>query len=499
MVNSFLNKITMYSLMMYYLLFLVAIASILSFFKVLLYNPLDILLNAFYLVVVCKLANFIFAKIFKVKTNPESSIISGLILSLIIGPVSPLSNPILPTAAGILAMASKYLVVWKGRHIFNPAAFGAVAVAILLNQGASWWVGSMQMASFILLGGLLILKKIKRFEMVGTFFAAMTILFVAIAILDGEPFNLFTWLQNHLSFLLVSPLAFFTLVMFTEPLTTPFKKINQIIYAILIAVLFFILGVLPYPLEASLLTGNIFAFLVNKSFRQVLTLKKKEQLSKDVIGFWFEPWKKFDFKPGQYLEWMLSHPKPDNRGVRRFFSIASSPTENLVLLASKFYEKPSTFKQALAKLEPGDEIVVSDLQGEFTMPDDTNQKLVLIAGGIGVTPFRSMAKWMIDQGESRDVVLLHSNKTKEDIVFRDIFERAEKLGFKTIYVNTDTDGYIDENVISEKVPDYKDRKFYVSGPEPMVEAFEKMLYKMGIAKKNVKRDYFEGYSETHQK
>lgn len=474
---------SMYRLMLYYLLTLVVVAAILSFLKLLPYNGVDILLSAFYLVSICKLSNYIFARILKVKTNAESSIITGFILSLIFGPVPLLTNLIPLTAAPILAMASKYLITFRGRHIFNPAAFGALVSAMFLNQGASWWISGYSIAPFILLGGLLILKKIRRLEMVLVFL----ILYII-----SNPQNIFS-LAN-------SPILFFALVMLVEPLTSPFKRSHQILYAALIAISFYLLGnFISYPLEVSLLIGNIFAFLVNKSFRQVLVLKKKEKLSKDVTGFWFEPFKKFDFKPGQFLEWTLSHPKPDNKGIRRFFTIASSPTENLILLATKFYAKPSTFKQALSKMEVGDEIIALDLGGEFTLPEKLDTKLVLIAGGIGITPFRAQIKYMIDNRENRDIVLLHSNKIKEDIVFEDVFKKAGQFGVKTVYINTDEDGYIDERKIKEKVPDWKDRMFYISGPEPMVEAFEKFLYKMGVSRNQIKRDYFSGYTETHQK
>ncbi len=228
-----------------------------------------------------------------------------------------------------------------------------------------------------------------------------------------------------------------------------------------------------------------------------MILKEKKQLTKDVIAFKFEPSRNFQFKPGQFLEWTLSHPKPDNRGVRRFFTISSSPTENFVMLTSKFYEKPSTFKQALQKLEPGQEIVISGLGGDFTMPDDTSKKLVFIAGGIGVTPFRSMIKFMVDKKEKRDIIMLYSNKTAGDIVFKDLFDKANDFGLGTVYVNTDVNGYIDAAVIRKQVPDFAERIFYVSGPEPMVEAFVNMLKGMGVA--GIKRDYFPGYTETHQK
>ncbi len=501
-VTSFLNRVTMYWLMMYFLIVLVAVAAVESFLGILPYNPLDILLEAFYLVVVCRIVNEILARILKAKTNPESPIITGLILSLIIGPINWIPafagmtegisgitrNILLLTAVSVLAMVSKYLIAFRKRHIFNPAAFGALAVGLLLHQGASWWIGSLQTFPFLLIGGLLILKKIRRFELVGVF------LLIEIA-------TLILFARNDIvGLLLSSPLLFFTFVMLVEPQTSPLRLRPQILYAILVAAFFYIFGNglgFPYPLEAALLVGNLFSYLACRSFRLTMILKEKKQLTKDVIAFKFEPSRNFQFKPGQFLEWTLSHPKPDSRGVRRFFTISSSPTENFIMLASKFYEKPSTFKQALQKLEVGQEIVISGLRGDFSLPDDKSKKLVFIAGGIGVTPFRSMVKYLVDKKEKRDILMLYSNKTATDIVFKDLFDKANDFGLGTVYANTDVDGYIDEAVIRKQVPDFAQRIFYVSGPEPMVEAFVNMLKGLGVA--GIKRDYFPGYTETHQK
>lgn len=484
--------------MLYFLLLLVVVAAGMSFLGILPYKGVDILIQALFLVTVCKVVNNILAAIFKAKTNPESPLITGFILSLIIGPTPLLSGFIPLTAVAVLAMASKYMIAWRARHIFNPAAFGVLAVALLLNQGASWWIGSLQTFPFVLLGGLLVLKKIRRWEMVGAFLLLEIATLAALA------------RDDVFGSLLRSPILFFALVMLVEPLTSPTTKKMQILYGLLVAVFTFIISKLfsevYYGLELSLLLGNIFSYIVSRSFRQVMVLKEKKQLTKDVIAFLFEPTRNFQFRAGQFLEWTLSHSNPDSRGVRRFFTISSSPTEDFVMLTSKFYEKPSTYKQALQKLEPGDEIVISGLGGEFTLPEDPStpfgrsgqvKKLAFIAGGIGVTPFRSMVKWMLDNNEKRDVMILYSNKTEGDIEFRDIFDKAEKVGVSTIYVNTDKDGYIDAQMLRKQIPDYKERTFYVSGPEPMVEAFEGMLKGMGVA--GIKRDYFPGYTETHQK
>ena len=505
-INSLLNHITMYRLMLYFLILLVGVATVESALGILPYNPAEILFGVLYLAAICWLSNKILAAIFRVKTNPESAFITGLILSLIIGPANWIpafagmaSNLLFLPAAGALAMVSKYLIAWKGRHIFNPAAFGVVGTAILLQQGASWWIGSPSMFPVLFLGGLLILRKLRRFTEVIVFIISMILIrFILNPFLTLSVFSVPT-LFELTQYLVVSPIVFFAAIMLIEPQTSPLQSKYQILYAIIVAIFFYIFGNnlgVPYPLELALLGGNIFSYMVSKSFRQVMVLKEKKRLTEDVIAFLFEPSRKFQFKAGQFLEWTLAHPNPDNRGVRRFFTISSSPAEDFVMLTSKFYEKPSTYKQALQKLEPGDEIVISGLGGEFTMPSDKSKKLVFIAGGIGVTPFRSMVKWIIDNNEKRDVVILYSNKTEGDIVFKEIFEKGEKVGVSTIYVNTDKDGYIDAEMIRNQVSDYRERMFYIAGPESMVEAFEGMLKGMGVA--GIKKDYFPGYTETHQ-
>ena len=135
---------------------------------------------------------------------------------------------------------------------------------------------------------------------------------------------------------------------------------------------------------------------------------------------------KLKFKPGQYLEWTLPHEKIDNRGMRRYFTIASSPTEKDMIMGVKFYDKPSSYKQSLISLENQGIVVASQLAGDFTLPKDKNKKLIFIAGGIGVTPFRSMIKYLIDNNEKRDIVIFYSNKSFADIAYKEIFDEAAK-------------------------------------------------------------------------
>jgi ferredoxin-NADP reductase len=200
-----------------------------------------------------------------------------------------------------------------------------------------------------------------------------------------------------------------------------------------------------------------------------------------------------NFTPGQYLEWTYPHKHPDSRGVRRYFSLSSSPKEKLVKITMKISDKPSSFKKSLSAIKPGSEVLAGSPKGEFLLPERRDEPLAFIAGGIGITPFVSMLKSMVESGETRDIILLYANRNNSDIAFKDILEKAKQLGVKTIFINTEKDGHINQNMIEQNIPDYPKRVFYISGPAPMVTAIQKMLKQMKIRK--IKTDFFPGYED----
>ena len=253
--------------------------------------------------------------------------------------------------------------------------------------------------------------------------------------------------------------------------------------------------------ETALVLGNIFAFLVGFRRRLVLTFLEKSQIANGVYELKFNLNKKFAYLPGQYLEWTLSHNKPDSRGVRRYFTIASSPTEDTVRLGIKINkEKSSSFKKTLMDLENGSKINAGQLGGDFVLPENKSEKLVFIAGGIGITPFRSIVKYLIDKKEKRDIVLFYCASDVSDLVYRDLFESAKSIGLKTHYVCTrppqgwkGKTGRIDEEMIKEEVLDFSVRTFYLSGPSAMVDGYKKLLKSLGIKPQKIVTDYFPGY------
>ncbi|KKT81343.1 MAG: Oxidoreductase FAD/NAD(P)-binding domain protein [Microgenomates group bacterium GW2011_GWC1_44_9] len=499
--DDFLNSITMYRLAVYGLLTILAYAVILAFWGALFFTGPQLILSSGVLYLTCVSSNYLLSRLFKAQTNVESSTITALILSLILSPFTKPSEIFFLVLAGVLAMGSKYLLASNGKHIFNPAAI-SLLILNLFGVGLSvWWVGSSIMLPVVSIVGLLIVRKLRRGHLFITFVVFAIIMILLTGINHG-------FAPKDLSVQLLTswPVFYFGTIMLTEPMTTPPTKIPRLVYGAIVGLFFgasFRVGPIFSSPEFALVVGNLFSFLVGFKRRIVFTLESKVQLSPDTIEFVFIPNKEFSFLPGQYVEWTLQHKRPDSRGNRRYFTIASSPTEELVRICSKFSDKSSSFKKALKVLKVGDGIVGSQLDGEFVLPEDPDVKMVFIAGGVGITPFRSMIRSLLDTGQQRWMILFYVNKLEDDIVYKEVFDEGKAAGLKTVYTLTDIVkvsekwrgkvGYIDENMIKEEVPDYEDRVYYLSGPNMMVDLYKKLLMDMGIKQSEIKTDYFPGY------
>ena len=377
-IDALLNKVTMYRAILYFLTGLYVISIALCLFRLLPYNPFDFLFSGVYLITLCYLANQCFAYLFKVKPNIESQFITGFILILIIGPTPFFENLLFLTLVAILAMGSKYLIAINKQHIFNPAAFAVVATGIILNQGASWWAGSIYLLPFILVGGLLIVRKTERFNMVLAFLLSSTIFLLLFQRVPLEPKAIMDYLINPGT-------LFFTFVMLTEPITSPAHKKLRLYFGVVTGVtmvLFQTFLTVFYSMELALLVANALGRIAHFSKRYHLILKEKREIGAGIWEFLFTPAQTINYIPGQYLEWSLVHPNSDSRGVRRYFSIASSPTEKEVRIAVKVPEKASSFKHALTALRPGDGLYATNLEGEFVLQKDMTTPYVFIAGGI---------------------------------------------------------------------------------------------------------------------
>jgi ferredoxin-NADP reductase/Na+-translocating ferredoxin:NAD+ oxidoreductase RnfD subunit len=477
-IDDFLNNITMYRLILYFLILLGAVGLIYSIAGVLPFDPINYVFSFTFLLVVAGIANKVFSKVYEAHANTESWIISALILGLIIAPPKSLHDVIFLGWAAVLMVTSKFVLTLGKKHIFNPVAISVAITAFAIGASADWWVGVSSMLPIVAIGGFLIIRKIKRWDLVLSFL-------VVALILIGPA----RWVRSVSD----TPLIFFAAVMLTEPLTTPPTKTLRILYGALVGLLFapqVHLGSIYTTPELALIIGNIFSYIVSPKYKLVLTLKEKIRIAPDLYDFVFISDKKINFTPGQYMEWTLEHAKPDNRGNRRYLSLASSPTEKEVRIGVKVGYPPSSFKKGLVNLTLGQKIVAGQLIGDFTLPKDKNKKLVFIAGGIGITPFRSMIKYLIDTNQRRDVILMYSAK-EGDFAYKDVFDQARsQLGIKTYY----NVGRFEENFILREVSDYKNRIFFLSGPKALVDGFTAALRDLKVPYSQIKTDYFPGFA-----
>ncbi len=501
-IDNLINKITMYRLVLYYLMVLIITSALLGSFSFIPINPIELVLSTVYLIAISFVTQKVFIYIFKAPTNLESVYITAIILALIVTPAHTVNDFVFLTLAAILAVSSKFILAIGKKHIFNPAAIAVTITALVFGHGASWWIGNIYTTPIILLGGLLIARKLRKGDLVFTFMLVVAAISSMLSIAKGEnPIIILNIIFLH------SSLFFFAFVMLTEPTTTPPNKKLRVAYGSLAGFLFlsqiYTRSIFATP-EFALLVVNIFSYLSGPKEKLIMNLFEKFQIAPDIWDFIFVPNQKINFRPGQFLEWTLPHKSPDSRGNRRYFTIASSPTENALRLGVKFTSDGSSFKKALLTMDEHSLIVGGQRGGEFTLPKNKHQKCVFIAGGIGITPFRSMIKYLIDTKEQRPIIVMYANKTPDSIVYKDIFEEAQtKLGIKTVYAVTDTTnlknwkgqiGRIDAKMIRQEVPDFIDRIFYLSGPHSMVVVFEETLKEMGVRSGNVKKDYFPGYA-----
>jgi glycine betaine catabolism B len=486
-IDRILNHITMYRMVLYYVAGLLAIAFGLGFSGVVPVEPTALAFSVVLITAVCWLTNRLLALLFRVPVNAESVYITALILALLLPPVTATN---LMGVAGLalasaVAIASKFLIAVGRKHIFNPVAIGVVASAYLLDQPATWWVGgNLLLLPFVLIGGLLVTRKVQRFDMVGTYILAN----LAVTAATTSPGMYGEALKQSI---LYSPLLFAGFAMLTEPLTAAHAKWPRLVYGVIVGALSspnIHIGDFYLTPEIAFLAGNAFAFTVSPKRRTKFTLLRIEKIAAGCLDFVFRPDRPLAFQPGQYLDWTMSVRGSDDRGNRRPFTIASAPSEDDIRIGVKFYPGASAFKHSLRAMKPGDFIYGSHLAGTFTLPRNPTTKLVFIAGGIGVTPFRSMLSELVET---------------EEIAYGGLLDRAEReLGIRTVYAVAESKvsrsnvypGFIDAALIKREIPDFRDRTYYVSGPRVMVVRFQNILRDLGVSRSRIKVDFFPGFA-----
>ena len=260
-IDSYLTRITIFRMVLYYLICLVAAAIGFSVIGILRYDPIILTLSVLFLVFFSGFVNDLLGRFFSAAVRFESVYITALILALILPPVRVVSDFLIYGLIVIVAMSSKYIFAIRNKHIFNPAAIAVFISSLVLNFPATWWVGTTAMAPFVFIGGLLVVRKLRREKMVLSFLITAFVFSFIFAGFTGA--NMFTYAEK---IVFHSSLLFLAFAMLTDPITSPHTPSLQVWFGIIVGFLFtpqLRVGNLYTTPELALLIGNIFSFFVS--------------------------------------------------------------------------------------------------------------------------------------------------------------------------------------------------------------------------------------------
>lgn len=239
-----------------------------------------------------------------------------------------------------------------------------------------------------------------------------------------------------------------------------------------------------------------------------LKLVEKRDEAKGTKSFIWQPEKSFEYLPGQYFYFTLpALAYPDPRGATRHFTLSSSPTEGPLISLTTRIREESGYKKTLDELAIGSFVEGEGPNGEFIVDESEKGPHIFLAGGIGITPFRSMLKYAIDKNLDIPMHLIYSNSHPEEIAFRDELEEWSKKfpNFKLDMTITKpqeskekwtgTVGRIDENMLKKLITNDQllIANYWLCGPPAMVDGLEQVLGKLGLSVGRVRSEKFTGY------
>jgi ferredoxin-NADP reductase len=232
-------------------------------------------------------------------------------------------------------------------------------------------------------------------------------------------------------------------------------------------------------------------------------IKEKQEVAKGTLLVVFDLLgREVDFKAGQYF-WvtLLDPPYEDEKGPRRHISVVTSPNERGVLgLCTRL--RDSAFKRSLAELPIGADVDVEEPKGSFLLPEETDRDYVFVAGGIGITVFRCMLRFIAEEGLGHRVTLVYSNRDRESTAFLDELQELERdhPNLRLVLTMTDDPGWdgesrrIDATFLRDHLGDeFESFTYLVAGPPPMVEGVVGTLQGAGVPEERVRADRFSGY------
>jgi ferredoxin-NADP reductase len=233
-------------------------------------------------------------------------------------------------------------------------------------------------------------------------------------------------------------------------------------------------------------------------------LKAQETLCAGTTAFYFEKPEEFEFKAGQFFNiTLLSPEETDLEGNTRALSVASAPHERNLMVAMRL--RTTAFKRTLNSLSPGAELLLQGPFGSMTLPRNTTRPAVLLAGGIGITPFRSLVWSETESLSTRELFLFYSVRVPEEAAFLEELQKMEQQNSRYKCVCTVTQpeksrmawrgetGRISIELLSKWIPDLSFPIYYIAGPPAMVSGMRQLLIGAGVAEEDIRAEEFYGY------
>ncbi len=537
--DSFLNRITLPRLVLLVLWVLAGIAIAESMLHWTPYPAIEPIISLLILLLAARAVNAACALFTKAAVTPESAYITALILFFVLSPIQSSADALYFMLAAAIAMLSKYLFAVGKKHAFNPAALAALVLSSAGTGLVVWWVASPIMLPFVLLGGFVVLRKARQFEMFAYFAGTAAAIYLVpsiISLTQEGVINVPGLLSAAHSLLITGPFLFLGAFMLTDPQTMPNSLTHQRVFGVIVGALFSASFAFSASLgsvassaltpEMALLLGNVYAFSTNIRRRVALLFHSATKLSRDMYEYAFEIVPAItsgvavpaQFYPGQHAEFTLPHKSPDKRGIRRHFSMTSTPTDPYFRIAVRMPIEASTFKQALrAKLSVGSSsrtqgfnqsskegnlLSFTNVSGLFVLPANPDQKILALADGPGIAPFISMLRHLVERRERRHIVMVYTAPTPLDFAYQEELESfKDRLGIEVLYVPVDfselsgwegPSGFLTDELIRTKIPDFLDRHWYISGPASAVTSYKAFAKKLGLPPTFIKTESFSG-------
>jgi ferredoxin-NADP reductase len=233
------------------------------------------------------------------------------------------------------------------------------------------------------------------------------------------------------------------------------------------------------------------------------TIKEKREVAKETLLVLFDlGGAELEYRPGQYF-WveLLDPPYQDEKGSRRHITAVTSPSERGVIgLCTRL--RKSAFKRSLAELPLGAEVEIEPPQGAFVLPEESSRPLVFVAGGIGITPFRSMLRYIEDEHLPHHVTLIYSSRNRGSAAFLDELEEIARAnrGVRLVVTMTEDEAWpgqrrrIDAAFFRDELGgDLDGAKYMVAGPPGFAKSVSADLERAGVDSALIATDSFSGY------